>query len=265
MLRRMLADAMGLLRARPAAPSANPLAEYFRNNPGRLIDKWHHYFEIYHRHFAAFRGRSPVVVEIGVYHGGSLEMWRHYFGRGARIVGIDLDPRCRQFEADSVNVMIGDQADRGFLSQVRARFPHVDIVIDDGGHTMAQQITSFEELYPHIQPHGVYLCEDLHTSYYPPAATGKTAPSSSTRRGSSTSCTPGIPPSPIASGSTRSRAPRTACTSTTACWWWRSGRSPSPPRRRPGSRAFLYSVAWPPAQASATSLSRRSANCCRNC
>ena len=172
MLRRVLADAVGLLRARPAAASANPLAAYFRNNPGRLIDKWHHYFEIYHRHFAAFRGRSPVVVEIGVYHGGSLEMWRHYFGRGARVVGIDLDPRCRQFEGDSVSVMIGDQADRKFLAEVRARYPHVDIVIDDGGHTMAQQITSFEELYPHIQPHGVYLCEDLHTSYYPPYGGG---------------------------------------------------------------------------------------------
>jgi cephalosporin hydroxylase len=169
MLRRVLSDALGLLRARP---TANPLAEYFRNNPGRLIDKWHHYFEIYHRHFAAFRGRSPVVVEIGIFHGGSLQMWREYFGRGARIVGIDLDPRCRQFEEDSVSVMIGDQADRGFLAEVRTRYPHVDIVIDDGGHQMVQQITSFEELYPHIQPHGVYLCEDLHTSYYPPYGGG---------------------------------------------------------------------------------------------
>ena len=119
MLRRVLSDALGMLRARP---TANPLAEYFRNNPGRLIDKWHHYFEIYHRHFAAFRGRSPVVVEIGVYHGGSLEMWRHYFGRGARIVGIDLDPRCRQFEGDRSASMIGDQADRKFLAEVRARY-----------------------------------------------------------------------------------------------------------------------------------------------
>ena len=172
MLRRVLSDVLGLIRAGRPAPSANPLAEYFRNNPGRLIDKWHHYFEIYHRHFAAFRGRSPVVVEIGIFHGGSLEMWRHYFGRGAHIVGIDLDPRCRQFEGDSVSVMIGDQADRQFLAEVRARFPHVDIVIDDGGHTMVQQITTFEELYPHVQPRGVYLCEDLHTSYYPPYGGG---------------------------------------------------------------------------------------------
>jgi len=152
--------------ARPAA-HADPLAEYFHRNPGRLIDKWHHYFEIYHRHFARFRGQSPVVIEIGVFHGGSLQMWRNYFGAGARIVGIDVDPRCRQFEDDATTILIGDQADRGFLAEVRARFPRVDIVIDDGGHTMVQQTTTFEELYPHLQPHGVYLCEDVDTSYSP--------------------------------------------------------------------------------------------------
>jgi hypothetical protein len=47
------------------------------------------------------------------------------------------------------------------------RLPQVDIVIDDGGHAMRQQIVSFEELYPHLQPHGVYLCEDIHTSVAP--------------------------------------------------------------------------------------------------
>jgi SAM-dependent methyltransferase len=152
---------------RPAEP-ANPLAKYFFDNPGRLIHKWHHYFEIYHRHFAAFRGRSPVVLEIGVFHGGSLQMWREYFGPGARIVGIDIDPRCRAFEEPpSITVLTGDQADRGFLASVRERLPRIDILIDDGGHTMAQQTATFEELYPHLQPEGIYLCEDLHTSFFP--------------------------------------------------------------------------------------------------
>jgi len=166
MLGRVLSDvwrSLVLTRKEPA----NPLEAYFWHNPGRLIDKWHHYFGIYHRHFAPFRGRSPVVLEIGVYHGGSLQMWRDYFGPGARIVGIDIDPRCRQFEEAQISVLTGDQQDRDFLAQVKRQLPHVDIVIDDGGHTMQQQITAFEELYPHVQPNGIYLCEDVQTSFYP--------------------------------------------------------------------------------------------------
>jgi len=142
----------------------NPLAEYFFDNPGRQIHKWHHYLEIYHRHFAAFRGKSPVVVEIGVQHGGSLQMWREYFGPGCRVVGIDIDERCRMFADQDTTILIGDQGDRAFLAGVRLQVPHIDILIDDGGHTMAQQIATFEELYAHIQPHGVFLCEDMHSS-----------------------------------------------------------------------------------------------------
>jgi len=151
---------------RPAQDDAepNPLAEYFFTNPGRLINKWHHYFEIYHRHFSAFRGRSPVVLEIGVFHGGSLQMWHHYFGPGTRVVGVDVLPQCRAFEDESTTILIGSQADRAFLAELRARVPHIDIVIDDGGHRMEQQITAFEELYPHVQPNGIYLCEDVHSS-----------------------------------------------------------------------------------------------------
>jgi len=56
------------------------LKEYFENNPGRLIHKWVHYFEIYERHLERFRGRDINMLEIGVSHGGSLQMWKHYFG-----------------------------------------------------------------------------------------------------------------------------------------------------------------------------------------
>ena len=167
MLGRVLSGVFRSLMQKDRQAEENPLARYFLDNPGRLIQKWHHYFEIYHRHFASFRGRAPVVLEIGVFQGGSLQMWKEYFGPGARIVGLDIDPRCSRFEEEQISVMIGDQADRGFLAEVRRRLPHIDIVIDDGGHTMPQQITSFEELYPHLQPNGVYLCEDIHTSYAP--------------------------------------------------------------------------------------------------
>ena len=143
---------------------SNPLEEYFFNHRGRLITKWAHYFEIYHRHFERFRYRKPVIMEIGVFHGGSLQMWHDYFGPGTRVVGVDIHPACLKFEDEMTTIIIGDQADRNFLAQVRERVPRIDILIDDGGHKMEQQIATFEELYPHIQPEGIYLCEDIHTS-----------------------------------------------------------------------------------------------------
>jgi len=144
----------------------NDLEQFFAANTGRLIHKWHHYFEVYDRHFSRFRGKSPHIVEFGVSQGGSLQMWKHYFGPGTRLDGVDINPECRRFEEPGVRISIGDQADRGFLRSLAKELPPIDILIDDGGHTMEQQIHTFEELFPHVAPHGVYLCEDMHTSYW---------------------------------------------------------------------------------------------------
>ena len=145
-----------------SAPT-NPLEKYFRANDKRLIHKWMHYFDIYDHHFARFRNRSPVVLEFGVSHGGSLQMWKDYFGPGAMITGVDIDPRCAEFTEEGIDVMIGDQEDRSFLRQVNEQVGTVDVLIEDGGHTMAQQINTFEELWPSIRTGGVFLMEDLHT------------------------------------------------------------------------------------------------------
>lgn len=144
----------------------NDLERYFYNNPGRLIHKWKHYFEIYERHLARYRDKRVTVVEIGVYKGGSLQMWKHYFGPKARIVGIDVNPECTAYAEDQVEVLIGNQEDRTFLRSLAERIPVIDVLIDDGGHMMTQQIATFEELFPHVASDGVYLCEDLHTSYW---------------------------------------------------------------------------------------------------
>lgn len=145
----------------------NPLREYFEKNPGRLIHKWVHYFDIYHRHFARFRRQPVTVVEFGVYHGGSLQMWKEYFGPEARIVGVDIDPACRSLEEDRVEVHIGDQEDEAFLTRLCGELGDFHVLIDDGGHMMAQQITTFERMFPALASDGVYLVEDLHTSYWP--------------------------------------------------------------------------------------------------
>lgn len=142
------------------------LFNYFDNNPGRFIYKWYHYFAIYERHFSAYRNRPIRLLEFGVYQGGSLQMWKHYFGPQAQIIGVDINPACAQMAEPGIEIVIGDQQDRQFHAALRARFGEFDIVIDDGGHTMQQQIVTFEEQYPAVKTGGIYLAEDLHTSYF---------------------------------------------------------------------------------------------------
>lgn len=152
----------------PSAPESgqNPLLAFFEDRKaGRGIFKWRHYFEIYDRHFNRFRGREVNVLEIGVYSGGSLEMWRDYFGAQSHIYGVDIQPKCKAYEASSITISVGDQSDRDFWKRFKATTPPLDIVIDDGGHQPEQQVISFEELFPVLRPGGLYVCEDLGGSF----------------------------------------------------------------------------------------------------
>jgi len=144
--------------------SVNDLKKYFIENTS-TINKLEHYFDIYDRHFKRYKRTDVCIVEIGVAHGGSLQMWKDYFGADAKIYGVDIDPNCKRLEEKQIKIIIGNQADRQFLKSVADTIPRIDILIDDGGHKFDQQINTFEELFPHIDKEGIYLCEDLHTSY----------------------------------------------------------------------------------------------------
>jgi len=159
---RMSVSPPPLARDRASDP-INPLQSYAdacKEGPG--IWKWNHYFDIYHRHFQKFVGRDVHVVEVGVYSGGSLLMWKSYFGPKAHISGVDIEPACEVYEQDQISIHIGDQADRQFWRTFRQQAAPVDVIIDDGGHTAEQQMITLEEMLPHLRPGGVYLCEDLH-------------------------------------------------------------------------------------------------------
>jgi hypothetical protein len=145
----------------------NDLYSFFVQRRGtKPMHKWHHYFEVYERYFAPLRHRSPTLLEIGVQDGGSLEMWRMYFGTTARIYGIDSTPESKRHEDVATRMFIGDQGDRQFLRDVRRQIGTADIVIDDGGHRVSQQVASFEELYPMLGDSGFYLIEDTHTAIW---------------------------------------------------------------------------------------------------
>jgi hypothetical protein len=147
--------------AKGQAVATNRLDAFFdARTSGRGIVKWRHYLEIYDRHLAKFVGEPSTLLEIGIYAGGSLDMWREYLGPGSELYGVDIDPYCKRFE--EATVFTGDQADRAFWERFRAETPLLDIIVDDGGHTVEQQRVTLEELLPRLRPGGVYICEDIH-------------------------------------------------------------------------------------------------------
>jgi SAM-dependent methyltransferase len=152
-----------LQTARDSGEPLNPLLTYFNaHTEGAGIWKWQHYFEIYHRHFSKFVGRAVHILEVGIYSGGSLPMWKAYFGPQCRVYGVDIESTCMAYKDDGIEVFIGDQADRSFWARVKQAVPKLDILIDDGGHHPDQQQVTLEEMLPHLRPGGVYLCEDIH-------------------------------------------------------------------------------------------------------
>jgi hypothetical protein len=157
----------------------NPLYDFFlANRSGAIADKWMHYLAIYHRHLARFRDRPVRVLEIGVYRGGGMDMWSWYFGPRATVVGVDIDPVTLDTVGRRHTVVLGDQSDPGFLTGLAREHGPFDVIIDDGGHTMQQQIVSAETLYPLLADDGVYLVEDCHTSYWPAYGGGLRDPGS---------------------------------------------------------------------------------------
>ena len=155
----------------------NPLFSYFKNNKKRCVFKWLHYFDVYHNHFRRFRNKPVSVLEIGVWKGGSLQMWREYFGPKSKIYGIDIDPK-NAFSEEGIKIFTGDQSDSSFLKKVISEVGAFDVIIDDGSHVSNHQIASFEKLYSAMSDTGVYLVEDVHCSYFSEYGGGYNNPNS---------------------------------------------------------------------------------------
>lgn len=154
----------GRLRDVAAARSRLELLAALHTGP-RLL-KFQHFYRIYHAHFRRLRGRPLSMMEIGVGYGGSLRLWRRYFGPRARIVGVDFRPECRHHARGNVHIEIGDQGDPDFMNEIARRHGPFDLVIDDGSHAYDHQLNTFRTLFPHIKDGGVYACEDICTSYW---------------------------------------------------------------------------------------------------
>lgn len=153
----------------------NLLEELALQHDGQAFTKSWQYLDFYFRRLGALAEQSreatlskPVrILEIGVWQGGSLQLWRDLFGESAIIFGVDISEDCAQLPGLAGQVRIGSQSDAHFLLDVVQEMGGVDIVIDDGSHHCGDVIASFNTLFPVLNKEGFYFVEDLHTSYWP--------------------------------------------------------------------------------------------------
>jgi hypothetical protein len=136
------------------------LADKYKTDKGSLL---HHYTEVYEHFFYPIKDSARKVCEIGVLEGASLKMFEEYFG-SAVIYGIDIQDAAR-LNSDRIRTFIADQSDRKQLAAfAEANGSGFDLILDDGGHSMAQQQISFACLFRNVRPGGYYVIEDVHTS-----------------------------------------------------------------------------------------------------
>ena len=127
--------------------------------------KYKNYFNIYDNLFNEYKNKNITFVEIGIFSGGSLFMWRNFFGKKAKIIGIDLNPESKKFEKYGFKIFIGDQSKENFWKTFFQKVGKVDLVLDDGGHTNYQQIITTNCCIPNIKDNGMLVVEDVHTSF----------------------------------------------------------------------------------------------------
>lgn len=145
----------------------NSLEELYDRLGNLPTHKWRNYFWIYEKHLEKFVNRAPRMLEIGVQRGGSTQLFKEWLGSDSVIVGVDIDPACKEIDfPDGISIEVGDQESPGFLEDLILRHGPFDIVLDDGGHMFGQISTSFQHLFHAVTDGGVYIIEDTCCQFW---------------------------------------------------------------------------------------------------
>lgn len=142
--------------------------EIYFNHDGKVSDKWMFYIKEWDQIFLPFRDKEVNLLEIGIQNGGSLEIWAKYFEKARHIVGCDINEACHNLEFDDprITTVIGDANSDEVDVKLKKITPEFDIIIDDGSHLSGDIVRSFSRYFKRLTVNGVYLIEDLHTSYW---------------------------------------------------------------------------------------------------
>ena len=162
-----LRNRLGQVLAQNALKSKT-LEELYSQHTGKVSDKWSSYLFVYDQILKSYRNMNVRLLEIGVQNGGSLEIWSKYFSNPKIIVGCDINPKCAKltYENSRIHVLVGDANSDEVKSNVIELSKSFDIIIDDGSHTCSDIVKSFAKYFHLLEYGGIYIVEDLHSSYW---------------------------------------------------------------------------------------------------
>jgi SAM-dependent methyltransferase len=143
--------------------SLEEISKQYHSDKGSI---YHNYLEIYEKYFSKYRDTLENFLEIGLWQGDSIRMWRDYFDVG-NLVGADILD-LSHVVLPNTQIHICDQSDRQQLGNlIDNSYDEFDIIIDDGGHWQHQQQITLGFMFPFLKSGGVFVIEDLHTANHP--------------------------------------------------------------------------------------------------
>lgn len=124
----------------------------------------HDYLNFYEQYFSKFKNEKITLIEIGIFEGASIKMWNAYFPQ-ATVVGVDIKKKENVYN-DKTVILQSDASDCCVLHDILCKYKPT-IFIDDGSHRYSHQISTFETAFLFMEPGGIFVCEDIQTSFGP--------------------------------------------------------------------------------------------------
>jgi len=131
---------------------------------GKSLNKPGFYGTLYDELLLKYKDTNAVLVELGIGQGGSLQMYRDYLGSKSMIYGIDIQESAL-YEENQIKCFYGDSSKLETLKVIP--ITDIDVFIDDGSHICRDVINAFEIFFPRLRSKGLYIIEDICTSYRP--------------------------------------------------------------------------------------------------
>lgn len=143
------------------------LSRLYEEHTGKVSDKWSIYLTEYEEKFTPYIDHNLKLLEIGIQNGGSLEIYSKYFPNAQKILGCDINEKCRDlvYEESNIEVIVGDANCSNTFQKITEN-SKFDIIIDDGSHTSLDIIKTFCLYFNELNDGGLFVIEDLHCSYW---------------------------------------------------------------------------------------------------